>query len=135
MSENMKNTPSIPESSEGMEYLVNLGRERTDVRVRLLFGRALRSILRRVLFFVRQSRADNVLARTVLVRTVAAVARIVVQPARFVEGQRHRSEAVLLDQRGYNRFAPIVVFENTLDGVVVENFLAGGKNVALAFVI
>ena len=33
MSENMKNTPSIPESSEGMEYLVNLGRERTDVRV------------------------------------------------------------------------------------------------------
>ena len=33
MSEIMKNTPDIPESREGMEYLVNLGRERTDVRV------------------------------------------------------------------------------------------------------
>lgn len=33
MSDNMKNIPSIPESREGMEYLVNLGRERTDVRV------------------------------------------------------------------------------------------------------
>lgn len=33
MSENMKNAPSIPESREGMEYLVNLGRERADVRV------------------------------------------------------------------------------------------------------
>lgn len=33
MSEIMKNTPDIPESREGMEYLVNLGRERTDIRV------------------------------------------------------------------------------------------------------
>ena len=33
MSENMHNTPDIPESREGMEYLVNLGRERTDIRV------------------------------------------------------------------------------------------------------
>lgn len=33
MPEIMKNTPDIPESREGMEYLVNLGRERTDIRV------------------------------------------------------------------------------------------------------